>query len=141
MFFADALGEEDKMGDILPSISENEWILMKIVWEKGSCTATDFVEGMQGVRDITARTIRVMINRLVKKGVLDYEVDEHNSTVYHYRARYTQEECIREKSEGFKNAYFSGDGNLMLATMVKQENLSVEEVQELIDLLEDMKGD
>lgn len=121
---------------MFPSITENEWHLLKIVWDKGSCTAADFVSGMEGVKDITARTIRVMINRLVKKGVLEYEVDEHNSTVHHYRARYTEEECIREKSENFKNAFFSGDGGLMLATMVRQEELSGKEVQELIDLLE-----
>lgn len=123
-----------------PSITENEWLLMKILWQKGSCTAADFVNGMAGVKDITARTIRVMINRLVKKGVLEYEVDEHNSTVYHYRARFTEDECIREKSRKFRDAYFSGDGNLMLATMVKQEKLSEQEVQELIDLLEGQKG-
>lgn len=124
------------MAGLFPSITENEWFLMKIVWEKGSCTAADFVNGMAGVRDITARTIRVMIKRMVKKGILEYEVDEHNSTVYHYRAKYTEEECIREKSRNFKNAFFSGNGNLMLATMVKQEELSDEEVQELIHLLE-----
>lgn len=124
------------MAELFPSITENEWFLMKIVWEKGSCTAADFVNGMAGVRDITARTIRVMIKRMVKKGILEYEVDEHNSTVYHYRAKYTEEECIREKSRNFKNAFFSGNGNLMLATMVKQEELSDEEVQELIHLLE-----
>ncbi len=127
------------MSDTFPSITENEWLLMRIVWDRGSCTAADFVSGMASVKDITARTIRVMINRLVKKGVLEYEVDEHNSTVHHYRARFSEEECIREKSRNFKNAYFSGDGNLMLATMVKQEHLSEREVQELIDLLEQRK--
>lgn len=119
-----------------PSITENEWMLMKIIWEKGTCTAADFVQGLEGVKDISARTVRVMINRLVKKGVLEYEVDANNSTVYHYRARYTEEECVREKSINFKNAFFSGDGGLMLATMVKQEELSGEEIRELIDLLE-----
>ncbi len=119
-----------------PSITENEWMLMKIIWERGTCTAADFVQGLEGVKDISARTVRVMINRLVKKGVLEYEVDANNSTVYHYRARYTEEECVREKSTNFKNAFFSGDGGLMLATMVKQEELSGEEIRELIDLLE-----
>ena len=128
------------MENSFPSITENEWILMKVVWEKGSCTAADFVNGLKGKKDITARTVRVMINRLAKKGVLDYEVDETNPTVYHYRTRYTEEQCIREKSRNFKNAFFSGDGGLMLATMVKQEKLSDEEVQELIDLLEKTKG-
>lgn len=129
------------MGEGFPSITENEWLLMEIVWEKGSCTAADFVKGMDGVREITARTIRVMIKRMVKKGILEYEVDEHNSTVFHYRARYTKEECVREKSRSFKNAFFSGNGNLMLATMVKQEDLSDQEVKELIQLLEARKGE
>ncbi len=129
-----------EMKDIFPSITENEWLLMKVVWEKGTCTAADFVEGLEGVKEISARTVRVMINRLVKKGVLDYEVDPRNSTVYHYHTKFTEEECIQEKSKNFKNAYFSGDGGLMLATMVKQEQLSERDVQELISLLEDRKG-
>ncbi len=127
------------MAETFPSITENEWLLMKVVWEKGSCTAADFVNGMADVKSISAQTVRVMINRLVKKGVLEYEVDERNSTVYHYRARYTEEQCIQEKSKNFKDAFFSGDGGLMLATMVKQEKLSKQEVQELIDLLEQSK--
>lgn len=133
--------EELMMKDLFPSITENEWLLMKVVWEKGTCTAADFVEGLEGVKEISARTVRVMINRLVKKGVLEYEVDPRNSTVYHYHAKFTQEECIQEKSQNFKNAYFSGDGGLMLATMVKQEDLSKQDVQELISLLEKRKGD
>ena len=28
------------MKDIFPSITENEWLLMKVVWEKGTCTAS-----------------------------------------------------------------------------------------------------
>ncbi len=127
------------MGYDIPSISENEWLLMKILWEKKSCTTADFVKGMSEVRDISPRTVRVMISRLVKKGLLEYEVDEKNSTVFHYHTRFTEEQCLQEKSEDFKEAYFEGNGGLMLATMVKQEDLSEAEVQQLIALLESRK--
>ncbi|MDE7114341.1 MAG: BlaI/MecI/CopY family transcriptional regulator, partial [Acetatifactor sp.] len=59
------------MGEITPS--ENEWLVMEIIWKAGrSMTAAEVIKELKDSVCISDKTIRVMINRLVAKGVLEY---------------------------------------------------------------------
>ena len=63
------------MGEITPS--ENEWLIMEVIWkENKSITASEIIEKLKGILDVSQKTIRVMIGRLVAKGVLNYTVEE-----------------------------------------------------------------
>ena len=44
------------------------------------------------------RMVRVLINRLCKKGMLTYTVDADDARVYHYSAARGREECRRAKN-------------------------------------------
>ena len=71
------------MGELTPS--ENEWLIMEVLWEHGSAmTATEIIEALKGVLDINKNTIRVMINRLLGKNIINYDVDPHDARIYHY---------------------------------------------------------
>ena len=70
------------MGEITPS--ENEWLIMEIIWKADrTMTAAEVIEELKGSVRISDKTIRVMINRLVSKGVLEYSIDERDARVYH----------------------------------------------------------
>ncbi len=71
------------MGELTPS--ENEWIVMEVMWEcEDPMTASQIIEKLKGIKEVSPKTIRVLINRLLKKGIIDYTVDTHDSRVYHY---------------------------------------------------------
>lgn len=123
------------MGETTPS--ENEWIVMEILWDSTApLTATDIIEKLKGIKDVSPKTIRVLINRLLKKGILDYTIDPHDARIYHYSAVKSREDCLREKSERFVNSYFRGNALGMVATLVQNENLTEEQLDELIHILE-----
>lgn len=123
------------MGETTPS--ENEWIVMEILWDStGPLTATDIIEKLKGIKDVSPKTIRVLINRLLKKGILDYTIDPHDARIYHYSAVKSREDCLREKSERFVNSYFRGNALGMVATLVQNEDLTEEQLDELIHILE-----
>ena len=129
------------MGELTPS--ENEWTIMEVVWRsKERITATKIIEELSGVLDISKNTVRVMINRLVSKGLLDYVVDENDARVYHYFPKRSKEECLKMKSERFINNYFGGDRSLAVANFLKASDITEEQIDELrsiLDTLEDSK--
>ena len=59
----------------LPKISDAEWSLMKILWNKSPLTANQLVELLSSTVKWNHRTIKTLLNRLVKKGALDFEVE------------------------------------------------------------------
>lgn len=123
------------MGETTPS--ENEWIVMEVLWDSAvPLTATDIIEKLKGIKDVSPKTIRVLINRLLKKGILDYTVDPHDARIYHYSAVKSKQDCLKEKSERFVKSYFNGNTLGMVATLVQNEYLTEEQLDELIDILE-----
>lgn len=125
------------MGEITPS--ENEWAIMEIVWKSAdTVTAADIIRQLAGVLDISDKTVRVMINRLVAKGVLDYEVDDKDARIYHYHALRTKEECLKLKNKRYVKNYFGGDASLAVASFIRSADITPEELSELKKMIEEM---
>ncbi len=118
--------------------SETEWQVMEIVWaSETSLTSQEIIKSMeQGDKSLSPKTIRVLINRLCQKEILDYTVDEKDSRVYHYYAAKTKEECIKEKSRHFVDSYFSGNQTKALATLITGAHLNDAQMKELRKLLD-----
>lgn len=126
------------MGEIMPS--ENEWIIMEVLWKtEESMTASEIIERLKGIKDVSPKTIRVLINRLLQKGMIDYIVDSKDSRVYHYHAIRDREECLREKSKRFINSYFEGNMFGMVTSLVQSGNFSDEQIKELLEILKGEK--
>lgn len=126
------------MGDNTPS--ENEWTIMEIVWKHtDSVTAAEIIKELEGVLAISNKTIRVMINRLVAKGVLSYTVDPKDARIYHYTAARTREECLDLKSERFVKHYCGGNISLAVASFLSGADITDEQLDELNTILSEMK--
>lgn len=126
------------MGENTPS--ENEWLIMEVVWqEKQPITASEIIKKLKGTLDISQKTIRVMIGRLVAKGVLDYRVDPDDSRIYHYFPIRSKEECLNLKSTRFVKNYFGGDATLAIASFLKSADITDEQLSELENLVESLK--
>ncbi len=126
------------MGEITPS--ENEWLVMEILWaHDGAMTASEIIEELAGKTEVSQKTIRVMINRLLAKGMLAYTVDEKDARIYHYRAVRTKEECLRLKSRRFVSNYFGGNASLAVASFLQSADISREQLEDLSSLVESLK--
>jgi len=122
------------VGEQIPS--ENEWLIMEVLWEcQGTMTAAEIIEALKGVLDINKNTIRVMINRLLGKHIIAYEVDAHDQRIYHYYPIRSKEACLSLKSERFVNHYFGGNASLAVASFLKSADISKEELSELKSLV------
>lgn len=126
------------MGETTPS--ENEWLIMEIIWEAGrKMTAAEMIEALKGRVSISDKTIRVMINRLVSKGVLRYTIDAKDARIYHYEAARSKEECLAVKSDRFVKNFFGGDAALAITSFLRSAKVSKAQLEELRGLVEEME--
>ncbi|MDE6759454.1 MAG: BlaI/MecI/CopY family transcriptional regulator [Lachnospiraceae bacterium] len=125
--------------DITPS--ETEWLVMEILWESTvPLTSMEIIKRLQNVKKMSPKTVRVLINRLYQKGIIDYTIDKKDARVYHYFAVKLKNECLQEKSRRFTESYFSGNKTNALAALIQNCDLTEEQINELEELLEKSKG-
>ena len=120
--------------------SETEWLVMEVIWQSdGDITASEIISSLKDSLKVSARTIRVLINRLLAKGVIRYEVDQKDARIYHYSVVKKNEECQADKQERFVRNYFGGNSTLAVASFIEKSNLSDEQFQELEQMVEKMR--
>lgn len=120
-----------------PNISDAEWEIMRICWVMDvPFTANEIVEALKDHIDWKPNTIKTLIGRLVKKGVLGYKEDGRN---YLYYPLIAEEECIKAESKSFLTRVFGGALKPMLVTFLQDEKLSREEIEELKRILDERK--
>lgn len=120
--------------------SESEWKIMEILWDsKSPLTSSEVISRMKESSHMTPKMVRVLMNRLSRKGLLDYEVDSSDSRVYHYTPLRTREECLKDKSKKFTDCYFSGNKTNAMAALLQSLSLTDEQIEELERLLEESK--
>ena len=120
--------------------SETEWLVMEVIWGvEGDMTASEIIKTLKGTLDVSARTIRVLINRLLAKGIIQYEIDGKDARVYHYYAVTSKEAGLSEKQERFVSSYFGGNSTLAVASFLEKSSLSDEQLSELEQLVGKLK--
>lgn len=121
--------------------SENEWLIMELFWQTNrSMTSAEVIKKLQNNKDISHKTVRVMINRLCQKNILDYTIDDKDARIYHYYPVKTKEECLKGKSYHFIESYFAGNGANAVATLIQTFPLTEEQIREIAEILEQSKG-
>jgi BlaI family penicillinase repressor len=113
-------------------ISESEWQVMNLVWTRSPIAAADMVEALSRSKGWHSRTIRTLLDRLVKKGALKTTLDEKR---YLYEARLSMEACVRQESRSFLERVFGGEPAPMIQYLVMESKLTSEEIKELKRLL------
>ena len=124
--------------NVMPS--ESEWLIMEVFWESNKpLTSAEVIYKLQGKLNMTPKMIRVLMNRLCQKGLLNYTLDEKDARVYNYSSLRSREECLKIKSKKFADSYFSGNQTNAIASLLQSIALTDEQISELEAILEKSK--
>lgn len=123
--------------DFIERISNSEWLIMKIVWNKSPITASEIIDSLRPNTTWNSKTIHTLISRLVNKNVLG--VNKEN-TYFQYHPLVSEEECTREETQSFLEKVYNGSFNLLVANFLKEKKLSSQEIEELQKILDRNKG-
>ncbi|MBU3810245.1 MAG: BlaI/MecI/CopY family transcriptional regulator [Candidatus Niameybacter stercoravium] len=118
----------------LPTISEAEYEVMKIIWAHAPISTTEVVERLLETSTWTPKTIQSLLARLVKKGALEYE---KNSRVFVYTPLVKEEEYLEKESVTFLNRFYNGALNSMVVNFLKHDKLTKDDIEELKKILDE----
>ena len=118
----------------IPSISDAEWQVMEVVWaESQPVTANEIVARLESSTAWKDKTIKTMLNRLVKKGALGYEAEGKR---YLYKPKVARDECVRVQSRSFLSRVFGGATGAALLHFVEEHHLTQAEIEQLRRVLQ-----
>ncbi len=118
---------------MLPRISDAEWLVMKVLWSTPGQTAEGVVEALQGKVTWNARTIRTLINRLLRKKALRYEKEGRK---YRYFPAVNEAHCVRQETRSFLRRVYGDTVAPMLAAFIDDAELSPQDIEELKRILD-----
>lgn len=119
----------------LPKISESEWEVMKIIWSEHPITSGNVVKSLERSTEWKPRTIKTLLNRLVKKEAVGYE---RKGKEFHYFPLIEKAVLVKAERQSFLKRVFGGSLKMMIATMVETEDLSQDDIKEIKDMFEDI---
>ena len=120
------------------TISDSEWKIMNALWEKSPKTITELTKELSDQTGGSKHTIITLLKRLDAKGAVYYEEGERAKQYY---AKIPQNEAIMEEAKHFLNKAFKGKIGLMINTLIREEDLSQQELDELYEILEKKRRD
>ena len=113
-------------------ISDAEWEIMKVLWQAPGLSANEVAERFADTKQWHLKTVRTLLDRLLKKGVVEANVVER---LYRYTPLLTRDECVSQASSSFLAKVFDGAFTPMVAHFVKNSPLSRKDRQELERIL------
>ncbi|MCI8772498.1 MAG: BlaI/MecI/CopY family transcriptional regulator [Lachnospiraceae bacterium] len=115
------------------NLSDGEWKIMNVLWERESATITELTAILQGETGWDKHIIITMLNRMLKKGAVSFRVTGRAKQFYPVVSR--NEVSIRE-TKGFLDKVYRGSIGMMVNAMVADKALTKEDIAELYEILE-----
>ena len=109
-------------------LTEAEWEIMRVVWEKEPCAAGDVQEALAATRDWCYATVKLTMDRMVAKGFLEIE---RIRNLQLFRSCLSEVEARRGELRKMLGRAFGGALTPMLKFLIEHEGLSKDEAAEL----------
>ncbi|HEY3915364.1 MAG TPA: BlaI/MecI/CopY family transcriptional regulator [Verrucomicrobiae bacterium] len=112
-------------------ISDSEWQVMNLLWERSPLSGGEIISALQAKSAWRPRTIRTLLDRLIEKGAIKVLSEGKRR----FAPQVSQEACIHSESHSFIKRVFGGRPASMLLQMIKETNLTDQEIDQLKKLL------
>ncbi|MFM7604802.1 MAG: BlaI/MecI/CopY family transcriptional regulator [Prosthecobacter sp.] len=116
----------------MPRISDAEWTVMKVFWERGTSTLSDVVRELEGRLHWKPRTVQSLIRRLSEKGALAVEVAGRE---FRYTPAVDQSHCQLKESRTFLERVFNGRLTPFVTGLMEREEVSKDDLAALREVL------
>ena len=117
-----------------PEISNAEFEVLDVLWDDLPATSNDVVVRLNDKKDWHEKTVKTLLGRLVKKGVLGFDKQQRQYLYYPLIAR---EDYTKKETTNFVSRLFKGKIAPMVAGFANQNSLSKQDVSELKALIKE----
>jgi BlaI family penicillinase repressor len=120
-------------------LTKAEWQIMNALWKNYPASVRDVIENLEEDVDWAYTTVKTMLDRLVKKGILSVNKDRKISL---YEPVDSKKKTRQAAIKSFVNQAFDGAIGTLVHHIVAEEELSKKEREELVRILkEERKND
>jgi BlaI family penicillinase repressor len=116
-----------------PAISEAEWKVMKLLWEKSPQPAYDLIQTLIQKEQWHPNTVKTLLSRLTRKKALG---TRRYKNLFLYHPLVSEDDCIQTESDNFLERLFDGSVKPLLVHFARRQKLSKQDLDELRRILE-----
>ncbi len=121
----------------MDKLTKAEEQIMHLIWQHGASTVSQLIDKMPPPRPPHS-TISSLFRKLEKKAYLSYKT---YGRTYEYYPIITKKEYSRFSLSGLIKNYFSGSINEMVSFLVEDNDLSLEDLAEIVKEVEKKNND
>ncbi|HNS19680.1 MAG TPA: BlaI/MecI/CopY family transcriptional regulator [Sedimentisphaerales bacterium] len=121
-----------RKADTAIELTEGEWEIMKVVWEKEPCAAGTVQEELALARDRAYSTVKTTMDRMVEKGFLKIE---RIRNLQLFRSCVSEVQAKRGELRRMLKRAFDGALTPMMQFLIEHEGLSAKEASQLRKLV------
>ena len=118
-------------------LTEAEWEIMRVVWDRQPCTAGTVQEELAATRDRAYSTIKTTMDRMAEKGLLRIE---RIRNLQLFRSCVSEVEAKRGEFRRMLKRAFDGALTPMMQFLLEHEGLSPQEAAQLRKLVDKAEG-
>ena len=122
-----------KIGNDMKTLTAKEEEVMELFWEKGPLFVKQLLEFYEEPRP-HFNTLSTVVRGLEEKGFLGHNTYGNS---YQYYPVVTKEDFKRKTLKGVISKYFNNSYMGVVSSLVKEEEISIEELKELIRKVEE----
>ncbi len=112
--------------------TEAEWKIMEVLWDHAPRTMSEITKALEPTTGWTRHTVITLLKRMLEKGTV--AVDE-SGDVKRYTPLMTQEEASTQETRKFLSHVFSGKASLLINHLVDSGEITLKEMDELMDMM------
>lgn len=117
------------------ALSDAEWKIMRLLWERSPLSCRQIEDALKEETGWSRHDIFSFLKRMEAKGALRRE--DANPQLYYPLLDYN--EAVTGETRSFVGKLWNGNLGLMVSTMIKNEQLDEEEIDELLKALQAAK--
>jgi len=118
-------------------LTQVEWEIMKVLWEKEPCTAGTVQEGLSENRGRAYSTVKTTMDRMVEKGLLQIKKIRNLQL---FRSCISEVDAKRGEFRKMLTRAFDGALTPMMQFLIEHEGISEEDASQLRNLVNKAKG-
>ncbi len=112
--------------------TEAEWKIMEVLWESAPRTMSEITKALEPTTGWTRHTVITLLKRMQEKSTV--AVDE-SGDVKRYSPLLSQEEASSQETKKFLSHVFSGKASLLINHLVDSGEITLKEMDELMDMM------
>ena len=121
----------------LPALSETQWEIMNVIWEREECSVADVWKLLNERRGISRNTVHTQIVRLEEKGWLTHSTGDGG---FLYSPTVSREESQQSSVKRLIETVFDGSPEGLVLTLLNGGTLSKSEAERIRQLITKARG-